>query len=301
MRYVAMELIEGDLRERLGDAYSPKSPRPRDSTCRRPGQGPRRRHRPSRSQARERHDHRGRARQDPRLRRRQAGPQRESTPFPDLTTMTRMTLRGRSFGTVSYMSPEQAAGGLVDHQSDQFSLARCSTKCCAGSFPSGHLGGDSAERNRSRRPTTAEETPTTRNTQGGGAGRRSVSGEGPRGPLFDDRGAHRGTAALRRAGRRRAPRAHPRPAVDRGHPGPCWRSLAARLPGSGCGTTFSARWSGTRSRGSPNSPRPVTSTRLSASFMKYGRSSPTTRKSARYARPHHSADCDHHRAARCRG
>jgi serine/threonine protein kinase len=57
------------------------------------------------------------------------------TKAASLTTMARLTEDGRIFGTVAYMSPEQAEGREVDHRSDVFSLGILLFKLATGRRP----------------------------------------------------------------------------------------------------------------------------------------------------------------------
>jgi tRNA A-37 threonylcarbamoyl transferase component Bud32/cephalosporin-C deacetylase-like acetyl esterase len=53
----------------------------------------------------------------------------------DGQTATRLTLAGTTLGTVSYMSPEQAAGGAVDHRADIWAVGVMAHEALAGHVP----------------------------------------------------------------------------------------------------------------------------------------------------------------------
>jgi predicted ATPase len=69
-----------------------------------------------------------------------------ASPAPDSDTPTNITEQGMVLGTVGYMSPEQATGGVVDFRSDQFSFGAVLYEMVTG-FP--------AFRKKTRAETTA--------------------------------------------------------------------------------------------------------------------------------------------------
>ena len=53
---------------------------------------------------------------------------------------TRLTNMGTPLGTPGYMSPEQAAGGEVDHRADLFALGGVLFECLVGQPPAADVG-----------------------------------------------------------------------------------------------------------------------------------------------------------------